>query len=155
MKSALRPTRKRNGSVMVEFALSATILMLIFLGTFQFGYAFYQYNTLANAVRGAARYASMAKISNSGNGVVPTAYADKVKNTLVYGDPAGGTTPVVAGLATSNVDVSVGWDAKYVPLSVTVKLSSFEINAVVKKFTITNKPSLQMPFLGQYCPLSC
>ena len=40
---------------MVEFALSATILMLIFLGTFQFGYAFYQYNTLANAVRGAAR----------------------------------------------------------------------------------------------------
>jgi len=150
-----RSTRKRNGNVLVEFALSASILMFIFLGTFQFGYSFYQYNTLENAVRGAARYASMAKISNSGNGVVPTAYSTAVKNMVVYGSTTTGVKPLIPGLTTSKVDVTVTWDAKFVPQTVTVKLNSFTIDAVVKKFPVNGKPSLQMPFLGQYCPISC
>src|SRR5436190_11955685 len=54
----------RSGNVMIEFALSASMLVTLLLGTFQFGYAFYKYNALVNAVRGGTRYASMTKISN-------------------------------------------------------------------------------------------
>lgn len=150
-------TRKRNGNVLVEFALSTSLLMFLFLGTFQFGYSFYQYNAIQNAVRGGVRYASMAKISNMGNGVLSPTYIDNVRNMVVYGSPTAtdASKPIVPGLLPSNVDVSVAFDTKFVPQTVTVKITSYTIDAVVKKFPITNKPLLQMPFLGQYCPISC
>jgi Flp pilus assembly protein TadG len=153
----ISPTRKRNGNVLVEFALSSSLLMFIFMGTFQFGYSFYQYNTLTNAIRGGVRYASMAKISNSGNGSVPSAYITAIRNTVVYGSPviSDNPKPIIKGLQPSDVDVAVTFDAKYVPTAVTVKVTKFTIDAVVKQFTINGKPSLQMPFLGQYCPVSC
>ena len=157
MNPRIPVTRKRNGSVFVEFALCATLLLLVFLGTFQFGFAFYNYNELTNAVRSGARYASMAKISNQGNGVVPTAYTTAIKNMVVYGSPSPSqsATPRVAGLLPANVSVTVDFDAKFVPQTVTVKVSSFTIDTVVKQFPITDKPSLQMAFVGQYCPISC
>ena len=157
MSMISRNKRKPNGNVLVEFALSSSLLMFLFMGTFQFGYSFYQYNTLTNAIRGGVRYASMAKISNPGNGTVPATYIDAIRNTVVYGSPVVGDspTPIVKGLKPSDVDVTVTFDAKFVPQTVTVKVNQFVIDAVVKKFTINGKPSLQMPFLGQYCPVSC
>ncbi len=151
----MRTRRKQGGNVLVEFALASTVLVFLFLGTFQFGYSFYQYNSLVNAVRGAARYASMAKISNMGNGATPATYSDAVKNMVVYGSPTGGTKPIVYGLTTADVNVTVGYDAKFVPINVTVNVSQFTIDAVVKKFVINSKPSLKMPFTGSYCPTGC
>ena len=147
----------RSGNVMIEFALSASMLVTLLLGTFQFGYAFYKYNALVNAVRGGTRYASMTKISNSGNASVPTAFSDAVKNVVVYGvaSPGASPVPVVPGLATSNVNVAVTWDAKNVPLTVSVNITNYDIDAVVKTFTLSNKPVLAMPFFGQYCSTSC
>jgi len=49
----------RNGSVMLEFALGAGILVSAFVGTFQFGYTFLQHNNLQSAVARGARYASL------------------------------------------------------------------------------------------------
>src|ERR1700693_2592543 len=49
----------RRGSVIVEFTLSATFLVALFLGVWQFGYAFLIYGELEEAVRAGARYASM------------------------------------------------------------------------------------------------
>lgn len=149
------PGNRRRGSAMVEFALSATLLTSVFLGVFQFGYSLYQYNELVNAVRAGARFASLQKISNSGNGVVGTDYADAVRNMVVFGTPNGGGAPVVPGLTTGNVQVQVGFDTRFVPRSVTVRITSYQINAVVRTFTITNKPALTMPFFGQYCPTGC
>lgn len=152
-----RPFASRRGSVFVELALCSTVLMLLFTGTLQFGYSFYLYNSLVNAVRGGARYASMATISNQGNGVLSSAYIDAVRKTVVFGSPTApvDSMPIIPGLTTSNVDVSVGFDAQYVPRTVTIKINTFTIDAIVKQFVISDKPSLKMPFLGQYCPVSC
>ena len=150
-----RTRHSRRGSAMVEFALSATLLTSVFLGVFQFGYSLYQYNELVNAVRAGTRYASLQKISNAGNGVLSSGYTDAVRNMVVYGSPTGGTTPVVPGLTTGNVQVQVGFDTRFVPRSVTVRVTSYQINAVVRTFTVTNKPVFTMPFFGQYCPTGC
>ena len=157
MNPRIPVTRKRNGNIFVEFALCSSLLLLLFLGTFQFGFAFYNYTELVNAVRSGARYASMAKLSNQGNGVVPAAYTTAIQNMVVYGTtaPSQSATPLVAGLLPSNVSVNVSFDGKFVPQSVTVKVNNFTIDTVVKQFPITDKPSLQMPFVGQYCPIGC
>src|SRR5439155_7962176 len=51
--------RSRGGNAMVEFALASSLLIPIFLGTFQFGYTFYVYNLLSSQMRAGSRYASM------------------------------------------------------------------------------------------------
>lgn len=154
-----RPSSQgRRGNVMLEFALTSSIMMFLLLGTFQFGQGLLAYNNLVNAVRHGARYASMAKISNSGNATLSSAYVDAVRNAVVYGDPFvpdSAKIPVVSGLEPSQVDVQVMFDAGNVPRNVTVRLNSYTINAVGTSFTIRNKPSLQMPFLGDYCPTGC
>jgi len=148
---------RQRGNVLIEFALSSTLLVFLLLGTFQFGYAFYQYNSLVNAVRSGVRYASMAKISNQGNGTLSADYIDSIRKTVVYGSPVATQedTPVVRGLAPSDVEVEVGFDGKFVPQIVTVRVTRFTVDAIVRNFTINGKPSLQMPFLGQYCPVGC
>lgn len=152
-----RRANSQRGNVLLEFALSSTLLVLLLFGTFQFGFAFFQYNSLVNAIRNGTRYASMAKISNQGNGVIPAGYISAIRNTVVYGNPNPGesATPIVHGILPGDVEVLVGFDVKFVPQTVTVRVKKFEIDAVLRKFVINNKPSLQMPFTGQYCPIGC
>jgi Flp pilus assembly protein TadG len=138
---------------MLEFALSSTILIYAFTGVFQFGYSMFRYDQLESAVRAGARYASLAEIDNSADSTIPTAYSDAVKNMTVYGTPSPGVnpTPVVTGLTTGAVTVGVTFDAKGVPTDVSVKISSFAVDAIFKTFTFTNKPVLKVPFFGKYC----
>jgi Flp pilus assembly protein TadG len=143
----------RRGNVMVEFALSATLLTSVFTGVFQYGYSMYMYNELVEAVRAGTRYASLANISNSGDGSIPTAFSTAVKNMVVYGTPSPGNspTPVVPSLGTGQVAVNVVFDGGKVPQTVTVSINSYTIDAIVKTYTITGKPALTMPYFGQYC----
>jgi len=140
---------------MVEFALSATLLTSVFTGVFQYGYSMYMYNELVEAVRAGPRYASLANISNSGDGSIPTAFSTAVKNMVVYGTPSPGNspTPVVPNLGTGQVSVNVVFDSSpgKVPQTVTVSINSYTIDAIVKTYTITGKPALTMPYFGQYC----
>lgn len=48
--------RKRRGQAMTEFALLVPFMLLLVLGIFEFGRAFYYYSALANAAREGARY---------------------------------------------------------------------------------------------------
>jgi len=97
----------------------------------------------------------LAKISNSGNTSQDTAWQTKVQNVVVYGTPtpAGSATPVVPNLTTGNVSATATF-ASGVPSYVTVKISSYSLDAIVKTFTLTNKPLLTTPFMGQYCIVS-
>lgn len=47
---------KAEGDSLVEFALILPVLMLILMGIFDLGRAFYAYNVIANAAREGARY---------------------------------------------------------------------------------------------------
>jgi len=142
---------------MVEFALCATVLTTAFTGVFRFGYEMYVYNELVSGVREGARYASLAGVSNAGDGTCPTpsAYATAVQNMVVYGTTSTGTTTIAPNLTPSQVSVTVACagtgNAASVPTSVTVKVSSYAIDAVVASWTVTNKPVMTIPYFGKYC----
>ena len=159
MKTPSRPFGSRRGNAMVEFALSAMVLTYAFTGIFQFGYSMYLYNELQGAVRAGARYGSVAQISNSGaTNTQDATWQANVKNVVVYGTPSPGNspTPVVPGLGTGNVTATAYFDSakNYVPTYVTVNISNYSIDAVIKTFTLSNKPLLKMPFMGNYCVAS-
>jgi len=148
------------GNVMVEFALGSTILVSAFTATFQYGYIFYQYNSLFNAVNNGAHYAALAPYDASCATYSDT-YGNAVKNMVVYGDPTGTTTtPLLTGLSASNVTITMGPTggtcnsvaSTYRPTSVSISIAGYTINSVFGTFTLAGKPSVKYIFQGLYTP---
>ena len=156
-----RPTSRlgrfgsRAGSSMVEFALGSGILVTIFVSTFQFGYFFYQYNLLVNAVNNAAHFAAM-QIYDSNTTTPSSAWKTAVQNMVLYGDPTGtNTTLQVKNLTTSNISITVGSSGSgttFTPTSMTIAITGYTIDGVTGKYTLTGKPAVTYPFQGMYCP---
>ena len=140
----------RRGSVMIEFAIGAGVLTSIFAGTFQFGYTFYQYNLLKNAVSDGARYASLRPYDST-TSTPSDSFKEAVKNMVVYGDPAGGTSPIAPNLTASNVNLTVTFTNR-VPTAMTVSITGYTIGAVFGNTTLTNKPSVTYAYQGIYSP---
>ena len=141
---------RRSGHVMVEFALSFSVLFSIFTGTFQFGYTFYQYNVLAAAINDGARYASLRPYDSTGP-TPSSAFLTAVRSAVVYGDPSGGAKTVTPGLKTSNVNCSATF-TNGVPSAVTVSVSGYTIKSIFGGSTLTNKPKVTYAYQGIYSP---
>lgn len=145
---------KRNshtrGNALVEFALAVGLLLPMLFGVFEFGYAFYTYNRLIAAVREGGRYASLRTYDSSTTTPSDT-YSTAVKNAVVYGDPSGNGTPIVSGLATSNIGVTMTM-SQGVPDMVTVSLTNFSTDTMIKTLNLANKPSAAFRFEGTYAP---
>jgi Flp pilus assembly protein TadG len=135
---------------MIEFSLAAALLVPCFIGIFEFGYAFYTYNALLAAVRAGARYASLATY-DSATATPTQSYANAVKNTVVYGDPTGGTQVLVPGLDPSKVTVTVQM-VDNVPDMVKVSINSFTVNTIFRKLQWTNKPAASFRYSGTFAP---
>ena len=88
--------RGERGSTLVEFAIGATVFLTVMFAVIEFGRALWTHNALADAARRGVRYAVVHTAADSA----------AVKNVVVYGDPAGGSTPLVNNLSTSNVNVT-------------------------------------------------
>ena len=135
--------RGERGSTMIEFAFSSVLLIGLFSGVFQFGYTFYAYNTLVNAVRDGARYASLRPYDSTASGDFQTA----VQNRVVYGSPNPplAAAPILKGLTASNVAIVVtpGPSA-----SVTVSITNFQINAVFSNVALNGRPRATYPYTG-------
>ncbi len=142
--------RGRAGHIMLEFALGSGLLVAAFGGTFGFGYTFYQYNSLANAVNDGARYASLRPY-NSTTTTPKQDFLLAVKNMVVYGNPAGGITPVAPGLTTDQVNLTPVFTSG-VPTAMTVYISGYQIDAMFAKNTLNNKPQVTYPYVGIYSP---
>lgn len=125
-------SRKRErGSTLVEFSIAATVFLMSMFAVIEFGRALWTHNALADAARRGARYAVINSQANMGN----------VKNVVVYGDPAGGTTPVVEDLTTDNVQVTYsgfGLDVGTVQVTITDYQFKFVIPIVSKKIQMPN-----------------
>ena len=141
--------RRRTGSVLVEFTLSATFLIALFLGVWQFGYGFFIYNELEESVRAGARYASLGTY-NSANGTPTASFLSSVQNVVVYGNPAGGTTPVAPGLTTANVSLTVTFTS--VPTTMTVAITNYSVPTYFGNQTLSGKPTTSFPFVGVFGP---
>lgn len=135
---------------MLEFAIGSGVLVSIFTGTFQFGYTFYQYNLLLNAVNDGARYAALRPYDST-TSTPSTAFSNAVKNMVVYGNPTGGSAPVVPNLATSNVNITVGF-LNSVPRTMAVSISGYTINSVFSSTTYTGKPRVTYSYQGEFSP---
>ena len=141
---------RESGNAVVELALALPVLIGLFLGTLQFGYSFYVYNELEQAVRAGARYGSMRSYSST-TPMPDTAFLTSVKNAVVYANPSGGTQPVAPGLTTANVAISVTTEHG-VPTTITVSITNYRLPQIVGSVLLTNKPSTQFPYLGVYSP---
>ncbi len=142
----MRRPQNQRGSIFIEFALTFLLLVAIFTGTFQIGYAFFAYNTLSNAVRQGSRYASLRPY-DSASSTPSASFNTAVQNFVVYGDPAGGTTPILRGLTTSNVRLTI-LTVGSAPVQVTVAITGYTIAAVFANFVLNNKPSCSFPYFG-------
>ena len=94
----IRKTKIHNqrGGTLVEFSIAATVFLTVMFAVMEFGRAVWTHNALSDAARRGARYAIVNGTGSSG----------AVKNVVVYGNPAGGTKPLVHNLTTDNVQVN-------------------------------------------------
>lgn len=141
--------RRRRGSAVLEFALTFVVLFPMMLGVFEFGYAFFLYNQLKNAVREGSRYASLATYDSS-TAAYTDAYGNSVKNMVVYGSPTGGTQPLIPRLNTAHVRIAVTF-ANGVPAAVTVGVQNYPLETGLKTLLL-RKPSCTFPYVGRYAP---
>src|SRR6267142_6038682 len=112
----MRTTKNKNrqrGATLVEFSIAATVFLMTMFAVLEFGRVVWTHNALTDAARRGARYAAVHRQDQIGD----------VKNVVVYGDPAGGTNPVVENLSTANVNVSY---------------SNFQLDRGTVQVTITN-----------------
>jgi Flp pilus assembly protein TadG len=112
----MRTTKTKNGqrgASLVEFSIAATVFLMAMFAVLEFGRALWTHNALTDAARRGARYAAVHRADEISN----------VKNVVVYGDPDGGTTPVVNNLSTTNVNVAY---------------SNFTLDGGTVQVTITN-----------------
>jgi Flp pilus assembly protein TadG len=94
----------------------------------EFGRALWVHNALSDAARRGARYAVIS----------PAANTAQVKNVAVYGDPAGGSTPLVNNLTTANVDVNYnGYGLNEGTVSVSITNYQFQFVVPLIGTTIT------------------
>ena len=151
IERALKLARNRDGNAMIEFAIGSGVLVAAFTGTFQFGYTFLQYNNLENAVARGARYASLVPY-DSATTTPSAAFRTAVQNMVLYGTPTAGTSPVLPGLTTGNVNLTVTF-TNGIPSGMTVSISGYTINSVFATTTLTNKPQITYTYQGIWSPI--
>jgi Flp pilus assembly protein TadG len=143
--------RNRAGNTMIEFALGSGILVMAFVGTFQFGYTFLQYNNLENAVARGARYASL--IPYDSTSTIPSgAFSSAVKNMVLYGSSTASASPALPGLTAANVNLTVTF-TNGVPGAMTISVSGYSINSIFATSTLTNKPRITYAYQGIWTPI--
>ena len=122
MKTSNRNQHLSRGQTMVEFAMVASVFLLLLMGIVQMGRAVYSYNFVSYAARDATRYA----IVHGSKSLTPAATSD-VQNFVVK---------EAHGFDTSQFTVTTTWSPNNNP-------GSF-VNVVVKY-----NFSLSIPFFGK------
>ena len=125
------PKKTERGATLVEFAIGATVFLTAMFAVIEFGRVLWTHNALADAARRGARYAVNQRASD----------AASVQNVTVYGDPSGGTNPLVENLTTANVQVqysNFGVGAGTVSVSITGYQFQFVIPIVGTTISMPN-----------------
>ncbi|MGH9939090.1 MAG: TadE/TadG family type IV pilus assembly protein [Blastocatellia bacterium] len=88
--------RGERGATLLEFTIGALVFFIALFGVLECSRLLWTHNALADAARRGARHAVVCPQNES-----------KVRNVVVYGDPAGGAQPVVPGLTATDDRVEV------------------------------------------------
>ncbi len=135
--------KNEEGRTLVEFAIVGTVFLTVMFGVIEFGRLYWTHNALRDAARRGVRYASIRRNDAGGQ--------QAVKNMVVYGNPNGGTTPLVAGLSTSNVGIEyVNYDGVQLSSRATVKITNYKFNFAVPLIGGTiNMPAYRTSLPGE------
>lgn len=114
---------RQAGVAIVEFALVLPLLLLMTFVVTEFGRAIYQYDTLTKSVREGARYLSIQ---------TPGTRVAQAQNLVVYGNTAGGGTPLALGLSTDQVSAVWATSSGTEPVitTVTVQISGYAFQSL-------------------------
>jgi hypothetical protein len=97
------------GDALVEFALVLSVLMLILMGIFDFGRAFYANAALTNAARDGARFATVNY--SQPNWVIST--TNVVKGSLFGLNPSSSTLFITPTISSDQTRITVQVDYKF------------------------------------------
>src|SRR4051794_12451490 len=97
---------RERGAALVEFAIAATVFLTVMFAVVEFGRVLWAHNALTDAARRGARYAVFQCNPNDASCPSSATSVDRIKKVVVYGDPAGGTQPLLENLTESNVTVN-------------------------------------------------
>ena len=149
MKFASSRSHER-GDALIEFALSFFLIFAVFGGIFQFAYSFYVYNAVMTSVENAAELGSKMTYDTANTSKFTTA----VTNMVLYGNTTAGTNPIVPGLSSSNVTVSLNLKNS-IPTDVTVSISNYSVDCLFTKFNFNGKPRATAVYMGQVTCSTC
>jgi Flp pilus assembly protein TadG len=131
----------QRGAALVEFAIGAAVFLTAMFGVLECGRALWTHNALADAARRGARYAANqaastpAGVVTTGKNVGPSITA--IRNVAVYGNPGGGTTPLVTDLKPENIDVQyTGFGLGQGTVTVTITNYTFQFAVPIIGTTI-------------------
>jgi Flp pilus assembly protein TadG len=135
--------KNEEGRSLVEFAIVGGVFLTVMFGVIEFGRLYWTHNALRDAARRGARYSAIRRNDAAGQ--------QAVKNMVVYGNPAGGTTPLVNGLTTSNVGIEyVNYDGVELSSRTTVKITNYKFNFSVPLIGGTiNMPAYRTSLPGE------
>jgi Flp pilus assembly protein TadG len=109
-ESRLHGSHRQRGLAMVEFVLTAPVLLLLLFGTVEFGHFLIQYSTLNDAVRNAARYVAGVALSGTTGELVQgaawTSLQTEGQNLAVFGNKAGSGTALLPSLNLGQITVT-------------------------------------------------
>lgn len=109
----------QRGLAAVELALMTPVFLFMLVATEEIGRALYEYNSLNKSVRDAAQYLARNCVLAGQLDLADCGLTDKAKLLVVYGNPAGGGTPLVHGLTVASVDVTTPGAAPFEYVQVT------------------------------------
>lgn len=109
-----RMRKGQRGIATLEMVFVTPVLLMLLLAVAEFGRLFWTQNTLDKMVRDGVRHLA-ANVTTVTGEVNPALAADATRRLVVYGTPATGGVPLLAGLAPGDVTVSLAGD--YVTVS--------------------------------------
>ena len=141
---------QERGQSLLEFAMVLPVLLLLAIGTIEFGRAYYHYNTLSKAVRQAARYMSIHEYSS--------AERTNASRMAIYGNIAGSGSPCLPGLTTGNIVITPrngGTSSTTPPEWVKVSVTGYTFQSMFPRIVPISAPltpGVEMRYVGENAP---
>ena len=143
-----RKKHSQRGTATVEFALTASVFIMMIVGIISGAHVFCTHNARVEATRRGARYAAtqckpdLVGCPNSAGTVA------RVQNVVLYGTPEVGTTTLVHNLQRDNVTVTYSSDFGVAKGDVSVKIDNYSYTFAVSGTSIT-MPKYQTTLIGE------
>jgi Flp pilus assembly protein TadG len=137
-----------SGTAIVEFAITATFFLMMITAIISAGHLFFTHNAMVESTRRGARYAATQCKPNLAGCVGSDTSLDRVKNMVLYGTPAAGSTPLVNNLTAANVQVDYSTNFGVAQGTVSVKIISYNYTFAVAARVI-NMPPYQTTVVGE------